>query len=1153
MKKAIYFMRIVFLVCLMIFLNKESYSQTPARTKAITTIQDSLPDNNTKAITPSRLRYTLFRMLDATKDSVPILDMINLQKNINNGLAGLDGAGKILVSQLPAETDPTVPAWVKAITQTDTSHWHQAYSWGNHATAGYLVPIITSPVEGQVLKYISGAWRNSSASSSPDSTTASNGLNMAGKEVRLGGALNIETLVGDGTQRLNFNIARSLYQVVDTLVLRSAATGSQIGLYPNQIIASGNFNVQDNLYVANKPDFSVAAQSMRVPVMTGDPGSGNANGDVIYNSTLNRLRVFEEGSWKSLYTPSDAGADGVTKGIAAFTASDFNAASGVISLDYTNMQVGSGSQNGIITPTLYNLFNPTFSNGITRTGNNVTGGGALTGPFTLTGTTNSHLFNLTGRTSSFTALMNITVKDFNPGESSWGVIIKDSSLGGGIALHATSINGEGIYGVGRDAGVVGTFSGTGGNNVAVEGRTPGSLGSSVFPAIRAVNNGENSLTNQVVPSIDLVANAGGGGLTTGYGVKLRTFLPRFTGGFFWSGNLANTIESRITNISGANYTVDQVFTGVKDSVYADQVTFKGGGAVKFHKYGINTFAGTPTYALGVDADGDLVEFAVSSGGGLTGANEGLSVSGTNAQLGGTITGVTTITGTGSGRVVINAPGGVGPVAALTVSSTANFSAAIRGTTTDGAIAILGENSDNSGVGVSGAGGSSGVGVSGGGISGAFAYVGVSGTITDTLSTSLQAYMLGNQSGSGDNIMNGLVFRRLVGSPATPTNGMGSSITWRSPSYDAGDGFSFERDFGKLEHVYVDYNGPNQQTEFRLYAVGDSVENRIMTMNGLGPISLNKYGTGAITGTAAYNLAVDASGNVIEVATGGGATGANPTASVGLTAVNGSAGTFMRSDAAPPLDQAIAPVWTGAHTFTSAATGTVPGFGIKNAAPYIDIWNTAVANSDQRRWGLTIGGSGGPFQLRAINDDGSVPSSGIAMQVFRNGGSVQDVQLFVVSGTPRIKIESSQITVATLTGTGTRTVTATSAGVLGAGPVLTSGTWTPTLTGVANVDGTPTLLHSTYHQIGSVVYCQLTLSVDPTATATQTEVGVSLPVASNFTGSNDASGQGAGSTGNGKAVYVQAISDSTNDRATVIFESASTSASIITVSFQYNVL
>lgn len=45
-------------------------------------------------------------------------------------------------------------------------------------------------------------------------------------------------------------------------------------------------------------------------------------------------------------------------------------------------------------------------------------------------------------------------------------------------------------------------------------------------------------------------------------------------------------------------------------------------------------------------------------------------------------------------------------------------------------------------------------------------------------------------------------------------------------------------------------------------------------------------------------------------------GANPTASVGLSVVNGSATTFMRSDAAPALDQAIAPTWSGNHTWTS---------------------------------------------------------------------------------------------------------------------------------------------------------------------------------------------------------------------------------------------
>jgi hypothetical protein len=50
-----------------------------------------------------------------------------------------------------------------------------------------------------------------------------------------------------------------------------------------------------------------------------------------------------------------------------------------------------------------------------------------------------------------------------------------------------------------------------------------------------------------------------------------------------------------------------------------------------------------------------------------------------------------------------------------------------------------------------------------------------------------------------------------------------------------------------------------------------------------------------------------------------ANGANPSASVGLTAVNGSASTWMRSDAAPALSQSIAPTMTGAWRFNSTLT------------------------------------------------------------------------------------------------------------------------------------------------------------------------------------------------------------------------------------------
>lgn len=39
---------------------------------------------------------------------------------------------------LTEESDPTVPSYVKAITQSEIFSWNLAYSWGNHAEAGYL-------------------------------------------------------------------------------------------------------------------------------------------------------------------------------------------------------------------------------------------------------------------------------------------------------------------------------------------------------------------------------------------------------------------------------------------------------------------------------------------------------------------------------------------------------------------------------------------------------------------------------------------------------------------------------------------------------------------------------------------------------------------------------------------------------------------------------------------------------------------------------------------------------------------------------------------------------------------------------------------------------------------------------------------------------
>ena len=80
----------------------------------------------------------------------------------------------------------------------------------------------------------------------------------------------------------------------------------------------------------------------------------------------------------------------------------------------------------------------------------------------------------------------------------------------------------------------------------------------------------------------------------------------------------------------------------------------------------------------------------------------------------------------------------------------------------------------------------------------------------------------------------------------------------------------------------------------------------------------------------FYYGTDGSGTKGWYAGGSGASGANPSASVGLSAVDGSATTFLRSDGAPALSQAISPTWTGNHTF-SAASGTSAVFnGVANS-------------------------------------------------------------------------------------------------------------------------------------------------------------------------------------------------------------------------------
>lgn len=128
---------------------------------------------------------------------------------------------------------------------------------------------------------------------------------------------------------------------------------------------------------------------------------------------------------------------------------------------------------------------------------------------------------------------------------------------------------------------------------------------------------------------------------------------------------------------------------------------------------------------------------------------------------------------------------------------------------------------------------------------------------------------------------------------------------------------------------------------------------------------------------------------------GSSTSHNPTATIGLTAVNGSAGTYMTSDSAPALSQAIIPTWTGLHIFSVTAVATAgtdygmeltPTLNQRNTTNFVLIFGnetvTQAGSGNQYFLQFQIGGtnkfildSTGTIQAGAWNGTAIGPTAG----------------------------------------------------------------------------------------------------------------------------------------------------------------------------------
>lgn len=114
--------------------------------------------------------------------------------------------------------------------------------------------------------------------------------------------------------------------------------------------------------------------------------------------------------------------------------------------------------------------------------------------------------------------------------------------------------------------------------------------------------------------------------------------------------------------------------------------------------------------------------------------------------------------------------------------------------------------------------------------------------------------------------------------------------------------------------------------------------------------------------------------------------------------------------------------------------------------------------------------------------------------------------------------------------------------------IESGRYTPTLTAVTNVNVSGAYAGH-YLKIDNEVSVFMRVNVDPTTAATTTELGISLPIASSLTSTQDAGGVGSQSDTNSNGII---SADTTNNRVTLKFESIDTTNRDWWLTFAYQV-
>jgi hypothetical protein len=225
------------------------------------------------------------------------------------------------------ETDPTVPAHVKAITATNISNWNTAYGWGNHATVGYLTSVTN----------ISG---NAGTATVLQTARTINGTSF-------NGSANIETSYWGAARTITIgNTGKTLNGSVN-----QSWSLAEIGAQPAGSYAAASHTHDDRYYTESESDARFAAiahthdlmrYSLRAPGNVDSLTSSNFR-DQLFGTSSNGYAI-STARWNSV--PSGLSGMNMYGNMFAWSGSDTH---GFIATDYStaNIQVGGGSGNSI--------------------------------------------------------------------------------------------------------------------------------------------------------------------------------------------------------------------------------------------------------------------------------------------------------------------------------------------------------------------------------------------------------------------------------------------------------------------------------------------------------------------------------------------------------------------------------------------------------------------------------------------------------------------------------------------------------------------------------------------------------------------------------------------------------------------------------------